>query len=233
MLPEESLLDDEAKRRSQAIVGSILSQVTRYDISYAVNHLAKAMSKPPKVHMGADKHLLRYVAGMVDFRVTYKQGGLRLSVDSDADWGNNPDNGKSTSAYIMMVCNGPVSFKVGMQGLTAQSTIQAKLVAGALTMMEAVFRKNMMTELDFKEDFKCVPLHIDNTSPLHVAGNQTYSSRAKHVALSYFYICEIIKEGHVSIHYVPTDKQLADLGTKFLIKQRHRFLIELIKNFQM
>ena len=131
------------------------------------------------------------------------------------------------------MCNGPVSFKVGMPELKAQSTMDAELVAGALAMRKAVLCQNMMTELGFKEDFKYIPLHIDSTSALHAAGNQTYSSRAKHVALSYFYICEIIKEGHVSIHYVPTDKQLADLGTKFLIKQRHRFLIELIKNFQM
>ena len=67
-----------------------------------------------------------------------------------------------------------------------------------------MFCLNMMTELGFKVDIKCVPLHIDNTSALHVAGNQTYSSRAKHVALSYFYIREIIKEEHVSIHYTPT-----------------------------
>lgn len=235
MQPEKSLLDEEAKRRFQAIVGSAmyLSQVTRYDISYAVNQLARAMSKPSKVHMGAAKHLLRYLAGTVDFGITYKQGGFRLNAYSDANWGNNPDNGKSTSSYIMMMCNGPVSFKVGMQGLTAQSTMEAELVAGALAMREAVFCQGMMTELGFEEEFKCVPLHIDNTSALHVAGNQTYSSRAKHVALRYFYIREIIKEGHVSIHYIPTEKQLADLGTKFLNKQRHRFLIELIKNFQV
>ena len=96
-----------------------------------------------------------------------------------------------------------------------------------------MFCLNMMTELGFKVDIKCVPLHIDNTSALHVAGNQTYSSRAKHVALRCFYIREIIKEGHVSIYYIPTEKQLVDLGTKFLNKQRRRFLIELIKNFQM
>ena len=59
--PEEGLLEDEAKRRSKAIVSSTmyLGQVTRYDISYAVKQLARAMSKPSKVHIGAAKHLLR------------------------------------------------------------------------------------------------------------------------------------------------------------------------------
>ena len=68
------------------------------------------------VLMGAAKHLLRYLARTVDFSITYKQGGFRLHTYSDANWGNNPDNGKSTSSYMMMTCNGPVSFKLGTQG---------------------------------------------------------------------------------------------------------------------
>lgn len=46
----------------------------------------------------------------------YDQGGLRLNAHSDANWGNSPDNGESTSLCTMLVCNGPVSFKVGIQG---------------------------------------------------------------------------------------------------------------------
>ena len=44
--PEDNLLNEEAKRRFQVIVGSAmyLSQVTRHDISYAVNQLARALS---------------------------------------------------------------------------------------------------------------------------------------------------------------------------------------------
>lgn len=45
----------------------------------------------------------------------------------------------------------------------------------------------MMRELGLEETFKCVPICIDNSSALHVAGNKTYSSRAKHVALRLFY----------------------------------------------
>ena len=126
---------------------------------------------------------------------------FRLNAYSDADWGINPNNGKSTSSYIMMMCIGPGSFKVGMQGLTAQSTMEAELVAAALATREAVFFQNMMTELGFKEEFNCVPLHVDNTSALHLAQKQTNSSRySKNVALRKLYIREIIKEGHVSIH---------------------------------
>ena len=135
-----------------------LGQVTRYDILYAVNQLAPAMSKPSKAHMLAAKHLLRYLAGTVDFAITYKQGGFKLTAFSDANWGKNPDDGKSMSSYIVFLANAPVSSKVGLQGLTAQSNMEAELVATALAMKAAVFCSNMMKELGFGTRFDTVPL---------------------------------------------------------------------------
>ena len=102
-----------------------------------------------------------------------------------------------------MLSNGPISFKVGIQGLTAQSTMEAELVASALTMKEAVFCSNMMLELGFKEGFGSVPLYIDNTSSvLHVVGNRTYNPRAKHIAMRYFFVQELVEEGKITINFV-------------------------------
>ena len=177
--------------------------------------------------MGAAKHLLRYLAGSTDFSITYKQGGFRLTAFSDANWGNDPDNGRSTSSYIVMLANAPISFKMGLQGLTAQSTMEADLA-----MKEAVFCSNMMLELGFDKSFGSVPLYIDNTSALHVAGNRTYSPRAKHIALRYFFVQELVEEGKVSIHYVKSKDQLADLGIKHHSKHRHRIFIKFINEFK-
>ena len=80
--------------------------------------------------------------------------------------------------------------------------MEAELVAAAQAMKEAVFYSNMMKELGFGTRFDSVPLHIDNTSALHVAGNRTCSSRVKHVALRYFFIPEQVKEGRITVNYV-------------------------------
>ena len=78
------------------------------------------------------------------------------------------------SSYVVIVANAPTIIKMELQGLTAQPTMEAELVAVALTMKEeAVFCSNMMSELGFGENFVSVPLHIDNTSALHIAGNPT------------------------------------------------------------
>ena len=124
-----------------------------------------------------------------------------------------------------------VNFKVGLQGLTAQSTMAAELVAAVLV-LKATFCSNMMKELGFGTRFDSVPLYIENTSTLHVAGNRTYSSRAKHVALRYFFIQELVKEGRITVRYVKTEDQLADIGTKHLSKQMQRYLLKLISEFR-
>ena len=63
-----------------------LAQISRYDILYAVNQLVRAMSKPSKAHMGAAKHVLRYLVGSVIFPTTYKRGGFKLTTYTDANW---------------------------------------------------------------------------------------------------------------------------------------------------
>ena len=167
------------------------------------------MSKPSKAYTGAAKHhLLRYLARSTDFSITHQQGGFKLS-------------------------SGPISFKVGIQGLTAQSTMGVELVvAAALTMKETVSCSNRMLELGFKEGFGSVPLYIDNTSALHDAGNRKYNPRAKHITPRYFFVQELVEEGKIIIHFVKTQDQIADFGTKHTSKHRHRVLIKLIREFE-
>ena len=114
--------------------------------------------------------------------------------------------------------------------------MEAELVAAATAMKGSLFCRNMMMELGFTEGFRNVPcLHrqdINNTSTGHVAGNRTFSPRAKHIALRYFFVQELVKEGKVTIHFVKTEQQLADLGTKHLKKHRPRFLIKLMNEIK-
>ena len=105
-------------------------------------------------------------------------------------------------------------------------------MAAALIMKEADFYSNMMLELGFKKGFGSVPLYTDNTSALHVAGNRIYSPRAKHIALRYFFVQELMKEGKITIHVVKTQDQVADFGTKHANKHRHRALIKVIREVE-
>ena len=80
-----------------------LAQVSRYDILYAVDQLARGMSKSSKAHVAAAKLLLCFLPGSTDFFITYKRGGVKLAAFSDVNWGNIPDTTNSTSSYIVIL----------------------------------------------------------------------------------------------------------------------------------
>ena len=208
--PDYTLLKREETRKYQGIVVSLMyiAQVLRYDIMYSTGQLARPMAKPSKVHMVWYPSLC-------------------------SNWANNPDNGKSTSSYVMMLANAPMSFRSGLQSLTAMSTMEAELVASALLMNEAVFCSNMMTGLGFGKEFAQMPVYCDNTATLHVSGNRSFSSRTKHIALRFFFIREVVREGRISIHYVPMEDNLADIGTKHFNKHRSKHLMDLINKFDV
>lgn len=130
-----------------------------------------------------------------------------------------------------MLAVGPLSFKSALENVTTQSTLEAELISMALASKEAVYLSNMMTELGFGKLFDSVPLFGDNTGALHIARNSTYSSRTKHTAFRFFYFKELVKDGKIAIHHVATQKQLADVGTKFITKSTHRHPLNLIKTY--
>ena len=172
--------------------------------------------------------------------VAYTRTNTQLSCSGGGRIGPCPEHlqggyGRSTPSYIVTLANAPIIFKVGLQGLTAQSTMEAELVGAALTMKEeAVFCSNMMLELGFDKSFGRVLLFIDDTSALHIVGSRTYIPRAKHIAQRYylFFVQELV-EGKISTHHdVNSEDHLADLGTKHHSKHRHRDLIKLINELK-
>ena len=235
-LPENNLLDEESKWRNQSIAGATMyiAQVSWYDTLYAVGHLAKGMSKPSKAYMGVAKHLLRYLAESTDFSITYKQGGFKLAACSDTNWRNNPDNGKSKQINIVVHRHArerPNQLKGG----TSRPHRSVNNGSGARRSCANNERGSLLQAHDagagFKEGFNGVPLFIDNTSALNVAGDRTYFLREQHIALKYVFIQERVEDGTITIHYAKTQDQLADIGTNRLNKQRHRELIKKIKDF--
>ena len=51
--------------------------------------------------------------------------------------------------------------------------------------------------------------------------------------MHFFLIRELVTEGRISIHYVPTEDSLADIGTKHFNKHRFKHLMDLINKFEV
>jgi hypothetical protein len=71
---------------------------TRPDICFVVNTLSQHMVEPRSVHWIGKKHVLRYIAGIVDFGLDYIRGdGVSLVGYPDSNWTGYANDRKSTS----------------------------------------------------------------------------------------------------------------------------------------
>ena len=231
--PEDRLLNAEGIQQYQALVGAVLyvSRVTRWDISYAVNQLARCWSKPARAHLTKAKHLLRYFKGKPDLPLVYKAGNFQLKVYSDASFGAEPNKCRSTSGFLVMFCGAPISWASTLQKLIARSTVEAELIDLAYAAREAVYVARILTELGYGSHFESVSLWGDNTGSLSLAANAGYSARTKHCAIRYHFLSELVASGKLSMHHVPSAYQLSDILTKFLSKASFDRLVEKITNY--
>lgn len=71
---------------------------------------------------------------------------------------------------------------------------------------------------------------MDRTATRQATGNRAFSARTKHVAPRFSYICELVKDVEIEVNYTSISKYLGDIGTKFVSKQRDRYLIDQIKD---
>ena len=84
----------------------------RPDIAYVAGVLARFNSNPGLAHWQAVKHVLCYLKGTSDHKLTYRPPDApeTFVTYSDADHGGNPDNGRSTGGYVVKIGTGAVSW---------------------------------------------------------------------------------------------------------------------------
>ena len=143
--------DDFADERLyQLIVGSLqyLSTMTRPDITYAVSTVAKFCSKPTKVHFTAVKRILRYLKGTSNHGLLYKKASSSNCVGySDSDWAGDTDDRKSTSGYVFLVGDTAITWKSKKQSCVALSTAEAEYIALSQAAQEALWLRQLATDL--------------------------------------------------------------------------------------
>ncbi|KAI5069321.1 hypothetical protein GOP47_0015622 [Adiantum capillus-veneris] len=63
-------------------------------------------------------------------------------------------------------------------------------------------------------------IYTDSQSVFVVARNPIFHARTKHIEVHYHYVKERLSAGEISLAYVPTQDNLADLFTKALSREK-------------
>ena len=204
----------------QEIVGSLLYLATnsRPDIAQAVSVVAQYATNFREIHCTAVKRILKYLRGTTDFALCYSSistGNQELIAYTDADYAGDLNDRKSRSGSILFLNNGPVLWISRKQPCTATSTTESEYVAASLTSKEVVWARRLLSDLGFSQN-KPTPLFLDNQSAICLVQNPEFHKRTKHIDVVYHLIREIQARGEITLFYVPTRLQLADILTKAL-----------------
>lgn len=189
-----------------------ISTISRPDITFAVNKLARFSNSPKKVHWLAVKRVMRYLKGTLDYKITYANSN-ELVGHCDSDFAGCTTTRRSTTGYIFCLNSGPVAWSSRLQSTPAQSVTEAEYMALADALTECLWLRPFLASLGQLID-KPTALMIDNQSALNLARNPEFHKRTKHVGVKYHRVRHEQANKVVTVTYVPTEQNIADVLTK-------------------
>lgn len=203
------------------VVGSLMfaATVSRPDIMFAVSMVSRFLNNPGVDHWNAAKRIMKYLQGTKDMTIRYKAELIELVVYSDADFAGDYDTRRSTTGYVSLLANGPVSWCSRRQKCVTRSTTEAEYIAASDAASESVWLRDFLCELGFQLD-KPTTLCIDNQSAIRLIKNTEHHKRTKHIDIKYHYIREQVENNVIKVCYVCSEKQLADMFTKPLTRDK-------------
>jgi len=193
----------------RSLVGSLRYLVhMRPDIAFAVGYVSRFMEKPQQEHLVAVKHLLRYIAGMVDYGIVYSKllsGDTRLMGYSDSDWGGDADERRSTAGVIFFLGRLPVTWQSQKQKSVALSTCEAEYVAGAAGACQAMWLIQLLGDITGKQVQQPI-LKMDNQSAITLSKNPILHDRSKHIDIKFHFIRDYVDSGRICVDYASTQE---------------------------
>ncbi|CAL2258919.1 unnamed protein product [Prunus armeniaca] len=124
------------------------------------------------------------------------------------------DKRRSTSGYVFTCAGGPISWRALLQPITALSTTEAEYIALAEAGKEAIWLNGLVSQMGITQD--CVKLKCDSQSAIHLAKNQVFSGRSKHIEARYQRIRNWVESKEIWIEKIHTDDNAADFLTKIV-----------------
>ena len=100
---------------------------------------------------------------------------------------------KSTSGYLFCISGGSVSWRSKRQTCVALSTAEAEYVALAATTQEALWMRQLISEMR-AEHPKSIVIHEDNQSAISMTRNPQFHGRSKHISIKFHFVRDHVSE---------------------------------------
>ena len=110
----------------------------------------------------------------------------------------------------------------------ARSSTEAEYHALADTTSKLLWLRWLLTDLGVSTS-SATPLYCDNQSVIHIAHNDVFHERTKHIEINCHFIQYHLVHGALKLFFVSSKNQLADIFTKSLPRGRTHDLVDNLK----
>jgi hypothetical protein len=214
---------DNATEYRQLVGGLQYCTLTRPEIAYSMNQLCQHLHSPTSSHWTALKRVLRYLKGSVDHGLFYSKGTLSLQAYCDSDWAGDIDDRRSTTGFGVFLGPCLISWCAKKQSVVSKSSTEAEYRAMAMVTAELYWLRMLLKDLHLPLLHPPV-IRCDNLGAMALASNPIYHARTKHIEVDYHFIREKVLNKDITLNFISTCDQPADIFTKGLTSARFLLL---------
>ena len=197
---------------------------SRPDIAYSVGVISRFMHNLTKNHLGAAKRIMRYVAGTVNFGIWYgKTTNFRLYGFTDSEWAGCMEDRKSISCFTFSLSSGVITWSSKKHPTTALSSFEAEYMVVASSACQVIWMRRILSDMKQEQDGVTLIL-CDNKSTISMMKNPVYHGRIKNIDIRAHFIRELVANGAISLELCGIEKQMANILTKSLPRNKHEEL---------
>jgi hypothetical protein len=120
------------------------------------------------------------------------------------------------------VGNNLVAWMSKKQASISLSTTEAEYMAAGSCCTQLLWMKTLLSDYGFSQDNMII--NCDNTSAINISKNPIQHSRTKHIDIRHHFLRDLVEFKVVSLSFIPTENQLADILTKPLDGSRFESL---------
>ena len=197
------------------------------DVTEPVKTAARYMHKPTSVLIEYLKHTMQWLFNKRERMLTFRKGEWKtldgttiapnqMAVYVDSSYANaGPEmQMRLQYGYAILINGGCVAAKAGLGPHPVDSSSYAEVVALHVASKDVLYLQQIIDAVCKGKNMPRPVIFEDNTTAIAVMTNNKSATRSRHFDIKYFYLADLIQRGLVSIKYVATENQVADMFTK-------------------
>ena len=160
--------------------------------------------------------ILRYIKNALGRGLLYEDKcNDKFVCYSDADWAGSPLDRRSTSRYYVLIGGNLISWRSKEQKTVVRSNAEVEYCVMAAAACEITWLTQLLQQIKFG-DIQNTKLLCENEVALHIASNTVFHEQVKHIEIDGHFVQQKVLSGEITIDFVGSKDQLADMLTKSL-----------------